>query len=101
MASVYKKKYPTAIPEGADIFTLRGKKVARWENGKGQVRTAELLDDGRMQFVSDCWYVRYRDLAGKMRRESTGCRGKQAAEKVMADILAEMDKVKVGIISPQ
>ncbi len=101
MASVYKKKYPTELPAGAEIITRRGKKVARWESGKGQVRTAALLPDGRMQFVSDCWYVRYRDATGKMRRQSTGCHEKQAAEKMMADILADVDKLKAGIISSQ
>ncbi len=99
MASIYKKKYPTELPAGAEIITRRGKKIARWESGKGQVRTAELLEDGRMQFVSDCWYVRYRDATGKMRRQSTGCREKQAAEKVLADIMADVEKVKAGIIS--
>ena len=99
MASVYKKKYPTELPPGAEIITRRGKKVARWENGKGQVRTAELLKDGRMQFVSDYWYVRYRDASGRMRRGSTGCREKQAAEKVLADILADVEKVKAGVMS--
>jgi len=35
-----------------------------------------------------------------MRRVSTGCRDKQAASKVLADRLAEVDKVKAGIITP-
>ena len=65
MAAIYKKKYPIPAPDGAEIITRRAKKLARWVNGKGQERTAELLDDGRVQFVSDCWYVRYRDAAGE------------------------------------
>ena len=83
MATVYKKKYPIPMPDGAEIITRRGKRLARWQSGKGQVRTAEVLADGRVQFVSDCWYIRYRDSAGRMRRESTGCRDRQAAEKVL------------------
>ena len=74
MATVYKKKYPIPMPEGAEVITRRGKRLARWQSGKGQVRTAELLADGRVQFVSDCWYIRYRDASGRMRRESTGRR---------------------------
>jgi len=99
MATIYKKSYPIPMPDEADVVTQRGKKLARWTNGKGQLRTAELLDDGRIQFVSDCWYVRYRDAPGKMRRQSTGCRDKRAAEKVLADILADVEKVKAGILS--
>ena len=99
MAAIYKKKYPIPMPDGAEVVTRRGKRVARWTNGKGQVRTADVLDDGRIQFVSDCWYVRYRDSAGKMRRKSTGCRDKQAAERILADLLADTEKVKAGVMS--
>ena len=99
MATVYKKKYPIPMPEGAEIITRRGKKLARWSSGKGQVRTAETLGDGRVQFVSDCWYIRYRDASRRMRRKSTGCRDRQAAEKVLADTLADVEKVKAGVMS--
>ncbi|MCD6304616.1 MAG: site-specific integrase [Planctomycetes bacterium] len=99
MAAVYKKKYPIQMPDGAEIITRRGKTLARWTNGKGQERTAELLDDGRVRFVSDCWYIRYTDAAGKMRRQSTGCRDRRAAEKVLADVLAKVEKVKAGVLS--
>ena len=99
MATVYKKKYPIPMPDGAEVITRRGKRLARWQSGKGQVRTAEVLADGRVQFVSDCWYIRYRDASGRMRRESTGCRDRQAAEKVLADKLTEVEKVKAGVMS--
>jgi len=100
MAAVYKKKYPIQMPDGAEIISRRGKTVARWTNGKGQERMAEVLDDGRVQFVSDYWYIRYTDASGKMRRQSTGCRDKRAAERALADILSNVEKVKVGVISP-
>jgi len=99
MATVYKKKYPIPMPGGAETITRRGKRLARWRSGKGQVRTAEVLADGRVQFVSDCWYIRYRDASGRMRRESTGCRDRQSAEKVLADKLTEVEKVKAGVMS--
>jgi len=99
MATVYKKKYPIPMPGGAETITRRGKRLARWRSGKGQVRTAEVLADGRVQFVSDCWYIRYRDASGRMRRESTGCRDRQAAEKVLADKLTDVEKVKAGVMS--
>lgn len=101
MATIYRKKYPIPMPPGAEIVTRRGQKLARWQSGKGQVRTAEVLDDKHVQFVSDCWYVRYRDADGVMRRETTGCRDKQAAEKFLADILAGVDKVKAGVMSAE
>ena len=101
MATIYKKKYPIPQPAGAEIITRRGKKLARWLNGKKQVRTAEVLDDGRVMFVADCWYVRYRDSNGRYKRESTGCRERQAAEKVLADIQGNVEKVRAGVMSRQ
>ena len=101
MATIYKKKYPIPMPAGAEIVTRRGTKFARWQNGKKQVRTAEVLKDGRVMFVADCWYVRYRDANGKCQRESTGCRERQAAEKVLADILGRTEKVRAGVMSRQ
>ena len=99
MAAVYKKKYPIPMPDNAEIINRRDKKIARWTNGKGQERTAKVLDGRRVQFVSDCWYVRYTNAAGKMRRKSTGCRDKQSAEKKLADILTDVEKVKAGVMS--
>jgi hypothetical protein len=99
MAIVFRKTYPIPISAGAEIVTRRGEKVARWESGKRQVRYAEVLDDGRVMFVSDCWYIRYRNTDGVMTRETTGCREKQAAEKYLADVLARVDKVKAGVMS--
>lgn len=101
MASIYKKKYPIPIPNGAEIITRQGKKLARWKNGKGQLRTAKLLDKKRIQFISDCWYIRYNDVDGKMRRVTTGCRDKQSAQKMLADILSEIEKVKAGVMSQE
>jgi len=101
MATIYRKKYPVPLPDGAEIITRRGKRLARWTSGKGQVRTAPLLDDGRIMFISDCWYVRWRDADGDMRRRSTRCRDEQAARKVLSDILADVEKVKSGILTSQ
>ena len=100
MATIYKKKYPVKMPAEAEVITQRGKTVARWVNGRGRSKTAELAPDGkRIYFVSDLWYARYRDSNGIMRRISTGCRDGQAARKVLADRLAEIEKIKVGIIT--
>ncbi len=100
MATIYRKKYPIPMPEGSEVLVRRGKRLARWHSGKGQARTAEVLDDGRVQFVSDCWYARYRDADGVDRRVSTGCRDEQTARKVLADLLSEAEKVKTGILTP-
>jgi hypothetical protein len=99
MATIYKKKYPIPMPQGAEVVVRNGRRFARWTNAKNQVRTADVLDDGRIEFVSDCWYMRYRDAEGIMRRGSTNCREKQAAQKKLADVLADVEKVQTGIIT--
>lgn len=101
MAGLYKKKYPIQMPEGAEVIERNGRRFARWTNGHNQTLTAEVLDDGRVHFVSDVWYMRYRDAEGIRRRESTRCRDKQAAQKVLSDILANVEKVRAGIITAQ
>ena len=82
-------------------MTSARKRIARWQTKKGPVRTAEVLDDHHVQFVSDYWYIRYRDASGVMRRETTGCKDKLAAEKFLADVLAGVEKMKVGIFTPE
>lgn len=101
MATLYKKKYPMPMPEGAEVFERNGQRFARWTNGHQQTRTAEVLDDGRVQFVSDCWYMSYRDADEICWRKSTRCRDKQAAQKILSDILANVEKVQAGIITMQ
>ncbi|MFW6061796.1 MAG: tyrosine-type recombinase/integrase [Planctomycetota bacterium] len=102
MASLYKKTYPIDMPEGAKILTRRGRKIAQWTDGRGNVKTAPLARDGkRMMYVSDVWYLRYRTAEGRERRISTGCRDRQAAGRVMADVLGELEKVRAGILTPE
>lgn len=48
-----------------------------------------------------CWYARYRDASGQDVRISTNCHDEQASRKVLSDLLAEADKVRSGIISPE
>lgn len=45
------------------------------------------------------WFARYRDADGIMRRVSTGCTDPHAAKQFLAKIVAETEKVKVGIVS--
>ena len=100
MANLYRKTYTRALPEGEEVFTRRGKKMARWIDGRGRKQTAELSTDGQGVIVeSALWYARYRDGDGVERRVSTGCRDEQAAGQVLADLLAEAEKVRSGILT--
>ena len=50
---------------------------------------------------SPVWYARYRDADDIERRVSTDCRDEQAARQVLNDLLAEVEKVRSGIFSPE
>ncbi len=101
MATLYRKTYPMDMPAGAEIITRRGKPMARWVDGRGNTKMAPLHEDGeRIMYVSDVWYARYVDADGRDRRVSTGCREKQAAQKVLADIRTDIEKVRSGLLTP-
>lgn len=102
MANLYKKTYPVPMPTGAEVIQRRGKPLLRWTDKRGNTKTSPLADDGkRMMYVSDVWYARYKDVTGRERRVSTGCRDEQAARKKLADIIAEQEKLRVGFITPE
>ena len=69
----------------------------------GPVRSAMLggvADDGESIIVgSRVLYAHYRDADGIERRVSTGCRDEQAARQVLANLLAEAEKIKAGILT--
>jgi len=102
MANIYRKTYRKDLPDGAEIRHRRGKAIAHWTDGNGRKRTADLSADGQKILIrSTVWYARYRDADGIERRVSTGCRDEQAARQVLADLLAEVEKVRAGILTPQ
>ena len=99
MATIYREKYRRPIPAGAVIGTLRGKKVARWTDNGGRSHVAEVeLDGKRVVLDYENWFIRYRDADGVMRRVSTGCRDEKAAKQILANVTAEVEKIKAGII---
>ena len=102
MANLFRKTYTRALPEGAEVFARRGKELARWTDGRGRTQTAQLSPDWQGVIVeSPVWYARYRDADGVEQRKSTGCRDEQAARQVLANLLAGVEKVRSGILSPE
>jgi len=100
MATIYRKKYPVPMPEGAEIITRRGQRLARWTDGYGRVKTAPLAADGRqIMHEAGCWYARYRGADGVTRRASTNCCDERAARQVLANLLAKVEKIKSGILT--
>jgi integrase len=102
MATLYKKSEKRPLPAGAEIITRKGKRVARWTDGRGRRQTADLREDGQFILLeSPIWWARYVDHAGIERRVSTGCRDGQAAEQKLRDLITREDRVKTGILQPE
>ena len=100
MASIFKRTTKRPIPQDAEIVQRRRNKAARWVDQRGRKHEAELDADGISVLIeSSVWTARYRDADGIERKRSTKCRDKQAAQQVLNDWLAEVEKITAGIIT--
>ena len=74
-------------------------KTVTWTDGHGQKQTADLHKDGKhIVLLSDVWYMRYRDVNGITRRETTGCRDKENAEAVLKEKTKTIEDIKKGLV---
>ena len=82
MATIYKAKRRTPIPEGAEILESRGKRFAVWTAGDRR-RRAPLSADGLSIIVAGAGYViQYFDHNGKRRKKTTRCPDRDAVERL-------------------
>jgi hypothetical protein len=103
MGTVLKKTVTKAKPEGAEVFTLKGERWARWKNARGKTRKAKLTtgEQGRERIVfeSRTFYAKFRDGAGIVRTVATGCRDEAAARSVLSDLERRAELVKAGVMT--
>ena len=103
MGTVYKKTFTKPLPAGAEIFTRKSERLARWKPAKGRTRTAPLTvgKDGsdRIVVTVGTYTAKYRDGSGVVQEKATGCRDKEAAGRVLADLERRAELVKAKVIS--
>lgn len=103
MATVSRKTVTRPLPEGPELFTRKGERLARWRDRKGERRTGAVVEgrDGsqRVRVESAIYVAKYRDGSGVVREVSTGCRSKDAAQAVLRDLVERAEKVRAGIVS--
>ncbi len=102
MSRIFRKRRP--VPVGAVIISKHRQRVAQWTDARGRKHEAEVVvvrRDGK-----DCemvelgvWSMRYRDAAGIVRERSTGCRTREGALRVLADVEARGERVRAGVLS--
>ena len=100
MGTVYKETFTKPLPAGAKIIIRKGQRLAQWQDAKGKTRTAPLTAAGdRIAVEAGTYTAKYRDGSGIVRKITTGCRDKTAAESVLADLERRAEKVKGGILT--
>ena len=101
MASVYRKTVTRKLPAGAELFTRKGERMARWKDRTGKRQTAPVIEgrDGsaRIRTEAGTYTAKYRDGSGVVRETATGCRSKDAALAILHELTDRADKVRSGI----
>ncbi len=102
MGTVYKKTYTRPLPSSAKVTTRRRKRIAEWQDRNGNTQRAPLskTSDNRITVESRTYTAKYRDGEGIIREQATGCRNKQAAQSILADLEKRAEKVRSNILSP-
>jgi integrase len=100
---VYRKQTTRPLPAGAEIIVRKGERLARWKDRRGKTRTAPLTTgkDGSERIVTESPYyvAKYRDGAGVVREEATGCRDETAARQVLAELERKAELVRSGVMT--
>ena len=84
MGTVYKESYTKPLPSGAEIFSRKGERFARWKDAKGKTHTAK-----------------YRNASGHIVKVATGCRDETVARQVLANLMRRAEHVKAEIFTPK
>jgi integrase len=104
MASVYRETYTKPLRPGAELFTRKGERFARWTDRRGRKRTAKVTAgrDGSLRIVLECstFTAKYRDGAGLVKKVGTGCRQRDTAETVLTDLRNRAERVKANVLTP-
>jgi integrase len=97
MASVFRRSYRRPLPEGAEVVTRRGERLARWKDRAGRTRTAPLADDGQIVLEYRCWYVEYGGADGR-RVTVKGYTDREATEQLARDKERLAARIRAGLV---
>ena len=101
MGTVFKPFVTRPLPDGAQLVTRAGKRVAVWTDASGKRRQAPATagDKPRIRLRGGTYSAQYRDGDGVVRRVPTGCKSLDAARAVLAELEARAEKVRSGIVT--
>jgi integrase len=98
MSSIYRNEWTKPLPEGAEIRTKGKTTLAEWTS-RGKAHRGEVVGD-RVRIQSATYWARWKDADGRLVRADTGCREEANARKWLADRLGEVERERLGIITP-
>ena len=107
MGTVFKRTSTKPLPVGAELYSRKGQRIARWTTPKGKTRTAAVVVPTEGQFIEQeriavetpTYTAKFRDGAGHVRTVATGCKDETAARAVLAELEKRAEKVRSGIIT--
>ena len=101
MGTVFKPTVTRPLPDGAQLVTRAGKRVAVWTDASGKRRQAPVTtgDTPRIRERAGTYSAQYRDGDGVVRRVSTGCKSRDAARAVLAELERRAELVTSGVLT--
>jgi len=100
MSHLRKIPFTKPIPAGAELVTRRGARLARWTDGRGKAREAELTEDGqRIRLYTRDWWGEYADADGVVQCVRLA-RDKTAAAQMLAALVRKAELGRAGIVDP-
>jgi integrase len=92
--------YTKPIPEGAQLFTRKGERFARFKDRRGKTVEVPLTEDGtRIRLLSRKWYGEYKDADGVERCVPLAT-DRTAAEQMLAERVRKAELGRAGIADP-
>ena len=66
---------------------------------KGKTRTGKITKNGKVTVQVDTWTAQYTDENGEVRRVSTKTKNRSIAERILANYVAEVERIRGGIMT--
>ena len=95
-----KKRHYRPVPENAETVVRKGKRFARWTNGRGTTHTRPLNEKGdRIICESRHWYVRLTGPDGNP-LEWRAYTDKTASQAMEIELITKLERGQVGLLDP-
>jgi integrase len=103
MGTVYKPTYTKPLPAHAELFTVKGQRVAKIKPEKGRTQTFPVAEgkDGMLRIVrtSKKYVAKFLDGTGKPQKVSTGCSDEGAARAVLHKHERRAELIRSGVMT--